>query len=211
MGKWTSQQQWEALAPRPCIDPLRQLCAASNNGQNERRAIEHIVTMGSVTQTTLQNWGHADSGSCASCAEMGTPHHRCWLCPQHRDLRGQGERHYQHMGATASADSLFVHAGLRGGRQVPFHATPEVTRWHLGQGHEAIFENKVGADPSLTHKHKSGGARAAGRWSATRTASRWQRGAQCQQASQCKKYVARRVLGGASSAAALQPASRHPH
>ena len=61
------------------------------------------------------------------------------------------------MGAIASADSLLYTRGLEAEKQVPFHATPEVTHWQLGQEQEALLENVVGTDGSLTHKHRSGG------------------------------------------------------
>ena len=61
------------------------------------------------------------------------------------------------MGAIASADGLLNTRGLEAEKQVPFHATPEVTHWQLGQEQTALFENAVGTDGSLTHKHRSGG------------------------------------------------------
>ena len=155
--RWTSQPQWASLAPKPCIDPFRRLCASTRAGFDIRRAVEHIVTMGSVTQMTLQSWGFADSGNCLRCECQGSAHHRFWTCPAHRNTRGQAERYYQHMGAEASPNNLLFTRGLEAEKKVPFHATPEVTHWQLEQGQEPMFENKIATDGSLMHKHSAGG------------------------------------------------------
>ena len=118
--KWTKQPQWASLAPRPCIEPLVSLCKSSKELKTTQKAVEHIVAMGAVTQTTLQKWGYVDSGLCQACQANGTPHHRFWKCPAWRSLRLSGDRQHQHAGAKADENDLLYTRCLVAEKKFPF-------------------------------------------------------------------------------------------
>ena len=67
-AKWTRTPQWAELAPRPCLEPLAQLCTSRRNTSAvTRRTVEHLVTMGPVTQAVLYQWGLAEDDKCQAC------------------------------------------------------------------------------------------------------------------------------------------------
>ena len=64
---WTEQEQWRSLAPRPCLEPLVQLCAGTASRSSLARTVAHLATMGPVTQTVLYDWHKAEDSRCQSC------------------------------------------------------------------------------------------------------------------------------------------------
>ena len=209
-AKWTSRASWTSLAPRPCIAPLRQLCTNRKLPQAAKRVVEHVVTMGAVTQTVLRSWGYSESSVCQACGQLGTPHHRFWLCPAHGRLREQCDWHYQHQGAIADADDMWYTRALVSEKHVPFAPTVEYVQWQNSSDQYPVFDHTACSDGSLMHKHRAGGQVRMGCCWMARRASNCGMGQHACKLASTQTHPTGRVVGHSSSLSALQPASNGP-
>ena len=112
---WTSRPEYRALAPRPFIEPLRELSRRRNvQGWtlHHSRLLNCLAADGHYTQDRWHRMGLADDSKCLECGAEASGVHRCYRCQAGRAIRDELPRTYQHMGEAAPDHDLLWERGL---------------------------------------------------------------------------------------------------
>ncbi|CAK0844345.1 unnamed protein product, partial [Prorocentrum cordatum] len=111
-AQWAAEPGHESLAPAPFLQPARALVVARNFPKHAKNAARKVLLCDSWAMSKLCEHNITPTDICLACGEaVGTPHHRCYVCPKLRDVRNKGQADWQHV-AEQQVDSLLWTRGL---------------------------------------------------------------------------------------------------